>query len=561
MVAAANDTITALTGTPSTVAIYTFNQTTGVSIAKTSTINAATGLPLHNFINTLPTPTAGTNWDQGLAQVTEQVRRGHLPDRRGPHWIENPHQRLRAKPLYRYRAGDLLRQRHQGRGDEDVGVGIGLNGGEDNLRAVSGPTVNQDYFLGSNTGFGDILKQLATGSCNNQLTITKQIQGPTGALISPTPADANGWTFANTISAGSTIASPATPVVVNGANGVGSAAVTIPAGATPTVTVTETLKAGYTFVSAQCSVGGAAVTTSVTGTTATFTGAAAQAMACTFTNKRPGLTIATGPSAGGPVGTSVHDTATLTGGVTPTGNVTFQLFAPGDSTCICAAGLRLHQSAEREPARGHLWLLPDRRGGHLPLGGHLQRRRREHGGQLGLRGRAGDHYPGDSGHRDHGLGGRADRHVCQRHGVGERWLQPDRHGDLQAVPRRRTPPVLGRRCSPPHPVRLAGGSASSGNFTPTTVGTYRWVATYNGDANNTTVSSGCAGRAGDHYPGDSGHRDHGRRRAGPIGTSVSDTASVSGGFSPTGTVTFELPAPADTTCAGAAGVHLPTQFA
>ena len=67
--AAANDTITALTGTPSTVAIYTFAATTGVSIAKTSTINAASAMPLHNFINALPTPANGTNWDQGLAQV------------------------------------------------------------------------------------------------------------------------------------------------------------------------------------------------------------------------------------------------------------------------------------------------------------------------------------------------------------------------------------------------------------------------------------------------------------------------------------------------------------
>ena len=96
-----------------------------------------------------------------------------------------------------------------------MGVGIGLNGGSDNLRAVSGPTQNQDYFHSSNSDFGTILKMLATGACNSQLTITKQIQNPSGALISPTPADANGWTFANTISSG-TIASPVTTAAVNG---------------------------------------------------------------------------------------------------------------------------------------------------------------------------------------------------------------------------------------------------------------------------------------------------------------------------------------------------------
>ena len=35
------------------------------------------------------------------------------------------------------------------------------------------------------------------------------------------------------------------------------------------------------------------------------------------------------------------------------------------------------------------------------------------------------------------------------------------------------------------------GSASSGNVTVGAAGTYRWVATYNGDANNRPASSPC----------------------------------------------------------------------
>ncbi len=69
MQGAANDAITDLTGTPSTVQIYTFNATTGTPSANTSTINATTAAPLHTFINALPPPANGTNWDQGLAQV------------------------------------------------------------------------------------------------------------------------------------------------------------------------------------------------------------------------------------------------------------------------------------------------------------------------------------------------------------------------------------------------------------------------------------------------------------------------------------------------------------
>ncbi|MGE5297637.1 MAG: hypothetical protein ACM3KM_00550 [Acidobacteriaceae bacterium] len=44
-------------------------------------------------------------------------------------------------------------------------------------------------------------------------------------------------------------------------------------------------------------------------------------------------TILTTPSAGGPIGTVLNDTATLSGGSSPTGNVTFKLFPPSDLTC------------------------------------------------------------------------------------------------------------------------------------------------------------------------------------------------------------------------------------
>ncbi len=46
--------------------------------------------------------------------------------------------------------------------------------------------------------------------------------------------------------------------------------------------------------------------------------------------------IATVQSAGGPIGTVLNDTATLTGGATPTGNVTFKLYPPSDATCSLA---------------------------------------------------------------------------------------------------------------------------------------------------------------------------------------------------------------------------------
>ena len=371
--AAANEAITDLTGTPSTVAIYTFAATTGVSIAKTSTINATSAAPLHTFINNLPAPANGTNWDQGLAQVASGFDEVIFLTDGAP-----TGSRIRTNNF----AQSLFTDTEQGifsanaikaGGERIVGVGIGLNGGLDNLRAVSGPTLNQDYFNSSNSDFGTVLKALATGACNNQLTITKQIQDPSGALISPTPADANGWTFTNTISGGSTVASPVTTAAVNGANGVAPAALTIPAGATPTLTVTEALKAGYTFVSAQCSVGGTAVTTTVSGTTATFTGAAAQPIACVFTNKRAVGTTVTATviknAAGGatvtgplPLGSSVFDTATVTptpATLTPTGSVAYTFFTSVDCTTggTAAGGGALVSGVPPNPAPGGRWEL------------------------------------------------------------------------------------------------------------------------------------------------------------------------------------------------------------
>jgi hypothetical protein len=42
---------------------------------------------------------------------------------------------------------------------------------------------------------------------------------------------------------------------------------------------------------------------------------------------------------------------------------------------------------------------------------------------------------------------------------------------------------------------LSGGTATSDEYTTDKVGTYHWIATYNGDGNNNSVSSACADEA------------------------------------------------------------------
>jgi hypothetical protein len=153
-------------------------------------------------------------------------------------------------------------------------------------------------------------------------------------------------------------------------------------------------------------------------------------------------TIATTASAGGPVGTAISDTATVSGGFNPTGTVTFELFPPGSTTC--------------------------------------------------------------------------------------------------------TGPAVFTSTNP-----LTTGSATSDTFGTTALGTYHWVATYNGDVNNASVSSACGDEPVTTTIDDPTIQTVPSLAGGLVGISISDTATVSGGFNPTGTVTFALFPPSDTTCSGA----------
>ncbi len=149
--------------------------------------------------------------------------------------------------------------------------------------------------------------------------------------------------------------------------------------------------------------------------------------------------ITTTPSGTAPAGGDISDTATLTGGFNPTGTVTFRLFGPGDTTCETPIATR----------------------------------------------------------------------------VGT---------------------VSG------------SGTASSGTVSAGGVGTYNWTATYSGDASNNPVTSPCGDEQVVIVKATPGITTKPSGSV-PAGGVVSDTATVTGGFNPTGTVTFKLFAPGDTACA------------
>jgi hypothetical protein len=100
------------------------------------------------------------------------------------------------------------------------------------------------------------------------------------------------------------------------------------------------------------------------------------------------------------------------------------------------------------------------------------------------------------------------------------------------------------------PVTVNGnGNYNSGNFTPTAVGTYFWTANYSGDAKNEAASTAC---------GDANESSVVNKAPSNIATvqrvfpQDSATVSASAGGTPTGSVSFSLYGPSDTTCSGVA---------
>jgi hypothetical protein len=93
----------------------------------------------------------------------------------------------------------------------------------------------------------------------------------------------------------------------------------------------------------------------------------------------------------------------------------------------------------------------------------------------------------------------------------------------------------------------------SADFTPRIVGTYRWVAHYSGDHNNEPASSAC-GDPGEEVvvsqvPLAQPELATTASAGGPAGSPIHDTARLTGGADPTGTITFEVYGPNNPDCA------------
>jgi PKD repeat protein len=96
------------------------------------------------------------------------------------------------------------------------------------------------------------------------------------------------------------------------------------------------------------------------------------------------------------------------------------------------------------------------------------------------------------------------------------------------------------------------GPYSSDPFTPTAAGTYQWSAEYSGDSDNDGAGGDCGAAGESTVVAKATPTISGQASAGiTIGGSVHDTATLAGGFDPTGTIVFKLYGPGDMNCSNA----------
>ena len=288
---------------------------------------------------------------------------------------------------------------------------------------------------------------------------------------------------------------------------------------------------------------------------------AAVAGACNAANENVTLTpvtpaIATTASAGGPAGTVLTDQATLSGGVTPTGSITFRLYGPNDATCtgtpvftsnaVAVNGNGTYTSAPGYTANAigvYRWIAS---------------------------------YSGDAANAAvAGACNDANENATITPATPALVTTASAGGPIGTVLTDQatlsggaspTGSITFRLYGPNDatctgaPVFTSNAIAVNGNgsytsapgFTSAALGTYRWIASYSGDANNAAIPGACNGANESATITTAAPALVTTASAGGlVGTVLTDQATLSGGVNPTGSITFRLYGPSDASCTGA----------
>lgn len=268
-----------LGGTDSKVALYKFGTQASKMLSLTSILTSGGQGTVSTSIGTLPadpsTTSQYTNWDDAMRKVafngsekydvvlfmtdgdptvhdTNPVTSGQGSEVETTIGFRNVEEGAFSANAVKEMTGP------SGQRTKVVAVGIGLaTNSYLNLKAISGPTANEDYFTTSFTDLAALLQQKAKDNCGGTLTIAKKTVNAQGEVISES---AGNWEFQATTPDGNYIENPP------GSN-VGTLKKTTPAGggvnfpidlttaSSRAVNVVETQKTDWTPVSVTCTGG------------------------------------------------------------------------------------------------------------------------------------------------------------------------------------------------------------------------------------------------------------------------------------------------------------------
>ena len=265
---AATTFVNSLVGTPSSVALFTFATdspaTGGNNINRPAPVPVSTqdaADTVNASINAWTLPggnNGGTNWDRGFAAVAAAAQHYDVvavitdgnPTFFSTNPVEGPGNRTRFREVENgIFSANAVKAKNTRMIAVGVGSGVSSAAAGLNLKSISGPTLNSDYYQTSDyTAAGEALRALALGNCQGTLTVVKQV------LPAGTPADSlegavptGGWTFGATTGASGVTINPASGVTAAG-TGALNFDLTFPGGTTTAATtVTETQQAGFTL--------------------------------------------------------------------------------------------------------------------------------------------------------------------------------------------------------------------------------------------------------------------------------------------------------------------------
>ncbi len=309
MKTAAKGFVDALAGTPSQIGLFTFATSapasSGNTLGLTSVATPEGVTTVKDKIDGYNLPggdAGGTNWDRGLWQVQQAAGQFDvlmvLTDGNPTFYgasASGPGGRTRFRELEN---GIFSANAVKAQGTRIVafGVGSGVNSTASgyNLRAISGPTKDTDYFqTASYDAAGQKLAELAKGNCTGKLNITKMLvdsDSTAGNLKNPTP-DA-GWQFdVGPSAAGSNGITVSPSSQSTDAQGGASFTLDVPGGVTngnlDVTEVPDASQSGYTLLAVQCTGGATPASPTVTGGAFTINVTQADVNNCVVYNKRP----------------------------------------------------------------------------------------------------------------------------------------------------------------------------------------------------------------------------------------------------------------------------------